>query len=249
MSPSCLVAVPPDLWAQTAADHIGDAIRQRLLSSPGAQCTLALAGGTTPAPVYARLAGRFGARIDWPRVRLFLSDERMVPPESADSNYRNVRESLLAGLSATGELPDVHPAPTAWEPMHAAAAYELTVREHVPHGAEGIPSFDLILLGLGDDGHTASLFPHSPVLSESTRLVAAATHPQSGQSRLTFTPLLLAAARQIVFLVCGAGKAEIVARVYDALSSPDLPATIVAAAAKECVWIVDEPAAARLQAR
>lgn len=242
-----LIVCPRELWAKTAADHVGDAIRMALPASPGARCAVALAGGNTPGPVYAELAGRFGARIDWPRVDLFLADERMVALDHPDSNYRAAHGALLASLPAS--LPKIHPVATQWEPMHAAAAYELAVREGVPAHADGIPSFDLILLGVGDDGHTASIFPNSPLLSESTRLIAAIAHPRSGQERLTFTPRLLAAARQIVFLVKGEEKAHILARVYDAPPSPDLPATVVAAAAQDCVWIVDEAAAAKLQAR
>jgi len=215
------------------------------LSSPTARCAVALAGGRTPGPVYAALAEQFGARLDWPRVDLFWSDERMVPFDSVDSNFRTAKESLMAGLPKHPPL--VHPAPTDWEPSHAAAAYELTIRAHVQQGEKGIPAFDLILLGVGDDGHTASLFPNSPVLSESTRLVMAAAHPQSGQARLTFTPPLLAAARRLVFLVSGPAKADILARVYDAPPSPDLPATVVAASAREAVWIVDETAAGTLK--
>jgi len=247
MSPNRLVVAPRDLWAQAAADHIGEEIRQVLLAGPHARAAVALAGGRTPAPMYAELAGRFKSRLDWPRVDLFWSDERMVPPADAESNYRAVRESLLSRLSA--EAPTVHAAPTNWEPMHAAAAYELSIRERVQLGDDRVPSFDLILLGVGEDGHTASLFPNSPLLSEASRLVAATTHPHSGQARLTFTPALLAAARQIVFLVSGEGKADILARVYDAPASPDLPVTIVAAAARDAVWIVDEDAAARLPSR
>lgn len=247
MNSNRMIVVPGHRWAETAADHVGDVLRKTLLASPTARCAMALAGGKTPSPVYFELAGRFGSRLDWSRIDLFLSDERMVGPEDPESNFRLAQETLLAVLS--GSAPTVHAVSTQWDPNYAAAAYELALRESVRAGAEEVPLFDLILLGVGEDGHTASLFPNSPLLSETNKLVAATVHPRSGQARLTFTLPLLAAARRIVFLIRGEGKAEILARVYDAPPSPELPVTMVAAAATECVWIVDEPAASGIEKR
>jgi 6-phosphogluconolactonase len=215
--------------------------------SAGARACVALAGGSTPGPVYAALARGYATRVDWSRVELFLSDERLVPLDHRESNYVSAKRALVDALGQ--RAPRLHAVATDWEPEHAAAAYELAIRETVPAGANALPVFDLIVLGAGPDGHTASLFPGSQLVSEWTRLVAATAHPQSRQPRVTFTPALLSAAAEVVFLVAGSDKSDILARLYRADPTPALPATVIAAAANSCVWIVDEPAAAKLPSR
>lgn len=170
---------------------------------------LALAGGSSPAPVYARLRAEQG--IDWKKVHFFFSDERLVPLTDKASNYRMAEENLLGELRLPQE--NVHPVnvnmPNADE---AARDYELRMRAHF--GLEGpkIPGFDIILLGMGDDGHTASLFPGAPALVETEKLIApvdgAAGNPPV--DRVTFTLPLINAADMVVFIVAGQDKLRIV---------------------------------------
>lgn len=207
------------------------------------RCTLAVAGGSTPRPVYERLASPACAgRIPWDRVHIFFGDERCVPPDDERSNYRMVREALLDRVPVPAS--QVHRI-VGEEPPHAAAAdYERTLRGCFPGSAP--PAFDLICLGLGDDGHTASLFPGGDGLRESERWAV----PQpavAGIRRVTLTPPVLNAAREVIFLVEGAGKARVVQEVLTGPHEPDrLPAQIVAPARGRVRWLVDAAAGARL---
>jgi 6-phosphogluconolactonase len=184
--------------------------------------TVALAGGRTPRAFYARLARE---KYDWSGVDIFFSDERCVPPDHPDSNFRMARETLLSRVTAR-----VHR-------MHGetcdAAGYEGELR--LVFG-KGLPSFDLVFLGMGADGHTASLFPGDPALEETQRLVAKVARPD--HQRLTLTLPVLSASRLAVFLVSGAEKREALRRV---LAGDDLPAACVAA--RRVVIIADAAAA------
>lgn len=201
---------------------------------------LALAGGSTPGPVYEFLAEV--PDIDWKRTRVFWSDERCVPPDHADSNYRMARETLLDRLPQSpgfaarmhGELP----------PEQAAGAYEKTIRENVPAEKSGIPLFDLILLGMGDDGHTASLFPGSTALNVTDRLVTAAYVSKFSSYRLTFTYPLLNAGRHVLILVSGASKADSLNAVLKGPQRPKaLPVQRVQPTTGQLRWLVDADAA------
>ncbi len=205
---------------------------------------LALAGGSTPGPVYELLAEV--PDIDWRRTRVFWSDERCVPPDHADSNYRMARETLLDRLPQSpgfaarmpGELP----------PEQAAGAYEKTIRENVPAEKSGIPLFDLILLGMGDDGHTASLFPGSMALNVTDRLVTAAYVSKFDSYRLTFTYLLLNAGRHVLILVSGASKADALKAVLMGPHQPnEFPVQGVQPTTGQLRWLVDADAAQRIR--
>ncbi|MDE0142666.1 MAG: 6-phosphogluconolactonase [Caldilineaceae bacterium] len=225
-------------FALTAAGMIAAAsmisIEQRGVFS------VALAGGSTPGPVYDLLAE--DSDIDWKRCRVFWSDERCVPPEHAESNYRMARERLLDRLPEPpevvsrirGELP----------PDQAAYAYEQSIRENVPADGTGTPRFDLILLGMGDDGHTASLFPGSSALDETDRLVAADYVSKFNAHRLTFTYPLINAGRHVLILVSGASKAVTLKAVLEGPHRPvALPVQGVQPAAGQFRWLVDADAA------
>jgi 6-phosphogluconolactonase len=192
---------------------------------------VALSGGSTPRPLYALLATKgFAARIDWPRVEVFWGDERAVPPDHPASNYRMACEALLDQvplLSANvhrirGELP----------PHQAAAAYQMELEAVL--GNDG--RFDLILLGLGADGHTASLFPGTPALEERDRPVVAVYVEQLQAWRITLTLPVINAARQVLFLVSGAEKAAALARVR---AGEPLPAALVQPSRGRLAWLVD----------
>ncbi len=209
----------------------------------GAVCRIALSGGSTPKSLYSLIADRvdkgLARGIDWSRVHLFFGDERCVPPDHPDSNYRMVKQSLLVhGLTAhvhrvQGELP----------PEEAAARYEEDLRGEF---GDGIPRFDLIILGLGPDGHTASLFPGSAALNDSTRWVAANYVEKFKSWRITFTYQVLNSASEDLFLVSGAEKADAVGQIF---RGADLPAARVKPSGGRVLWYLDAPAASQIAGR
>ncbi|HHS97595.1 MAG TPA: 6-phosphogluconolactonase [Chloroflexi bacterium] len=195
---------------------------------------VALAGGSTPRPAYRLLADpACASRVDWDRVHLFWGDERCVPPDHPESNYRMVREALLDRVPIPVE--NVHRIRGEWPPEEAAAAYEAELR--AIFGPDG--RLDLVLLGLGADGHTASLFPGSAALDERERWVAAVFADPVGTWRITLTPPALNGAREVLFLVVGKPKAEALARV---LAGWDLPAGRIRPRSGRLSWFVDRDA-------
>jgi 6-phosphogluconolactonase len=204
--------------------------------------TLALSGGATPRGLYERLAGPWRDRIDWPRVHVFWGDERCVPPTHADSNYRLAWESLLQHVPVPAA--QIHRMPGELEPAAAARQYAATLVAELDASAGTPPVLDLILLGLGADGHTASLFPGHAAVDDTTHTVAAIPPEDGRGGRLTLTLPVLNAARAILWLVTGDGKAPALAAVLDGLPAPvPLPAQRVTG--HDVRWLVDR-AAARL---
>ena len=218
-----------------------DAIRDR------SSLYLALAGGSTPRGLYRLLASdpRYRHAVDWSRVEFFWGDERHVPPTHPDSNYRMAADALLDHVPVS---PDhVHRIQAELGDANAvAAAYEEEVRRVIP-AASTMPVLDLVLLGIGADGHTASLFPSTAALEERERLVVATHAGATPSSRITMTLPLINAARHVLFLVTGGDKAEAVRRVLDA--DPTVPAALVQPGAGELTWLVDLEAAGNLTAR
>ncbi len=210
--------------------------------------SVALSGGSTPRALY-RLLGEppFHEVIDWPRVHLFWGDERFVPADHPDSNYRLARETFIS--KAPIPSGNVRPMPTeGGDPEAAAAQYEETLRRFFASPEGDAPRFDLVLLGLGPDGHTASLFPGSPALDEGRRLVVATYVPKLDAWRLTLTPPVLRGARHVMFLVSGPDKASVLRAVLEGPYDPRrLPAQLVRPERGELTWLVDEAAAALLQ--
>ncbi len=229
-----------ELSVSTDADHL--ALAAATLFTKLAQgaidqrqrFTVALAGGSTPRPVYSLLAEEpLRGRIDWRHVEVFWGDERCVPPSHPDSNYRMARRALLDRVPIPPE--NVHRVLGELPPEDAAAHYRLELQRVLGGGG----CFDLILLGLGGDGHTASLFPGTAVLDEKERSFVAVYVEQLGSWRLTLTLPTINAARHVVFLVSGGSKAEALARVR---SGEGLPAARVQPAGGELIWLVDRDA-------
>jgi len=207
---------------------------------------VALAGGSTPRKLYALLVD---AAVDWSRVEVFFGDERCVAPDHADSNFRMAREALLAHVALPRENVHRIPAEEA-DPRRAARLYESELRAAFGCGPDDVPRFDLVLLGMGADGHTASLFPGTSALEERTALVAANWVEKLASARVTLTWRALNAARQVLFLVAGADKAAALREVLEGPSDVQrLPAQGVRPEAGQLVWLVDRAAAARLSAR
>ena len=233
MTPTVAV-VASDIFASTAAALIAELV-EAATASRGA-CSIALCGGSTPVPVYRDLIGR---RIDWSKVAIFFGDERAVSPDHPDSNYAMARRELLDHLARSPA--QVHRMAADRDDIDVAA------REYdriLP------PRFDVLLLGVGSDGHTASLFPGSRAVTEPSRRVLAVPSPPLPLTpqvpRMTITPLVLAAARHVIVLVQGSEKAAILQRILD---GPDQPTLLPAQLARSGTWIVDRAAAAHLQSR
>ncbi len=207
--------------------------------------TIALSGGGTPRPVYARLAeAESGQALDWSKVFIFFGDERCVPPSDPGSNFLMAKTVLLDHVP----LPPANIFRIRGEdvPEKAAADYEEALRRFFGETGAG---FDLVLLGMGENGHTASLFPGLAAVTETRRRVVASYVEVAGMWRITMTPVVINAARQVVFLLSGAGKAEIVRSVLEGPLEPVvLPAQAVRPVSGELRWLLDRPAAARLKA-
>ncbi len=207
--------------------------------------TVVLSGGSTPRGLYALLAEdpAFRERILWDKCHFFFSDERHVPPDDSRSNYRMVRLVLLSRIPAPPA--NVHRVATeAPEARVAADRYERDLAEffRLPPGRP--PRFDLVLLGMGADGHTASLFPGSEALRERKRLVSAPYVEQLKAHRVTLTPVVLNRAAALVFLVAGEEKAEALRQVVEGPFEPDrLPAQAIRPESGTLLWLVDGPAA------
>lgn len=208
-------------------------------------CALALSGGSTPREVYEKLAQEdFRDRIDWHRVHWFWGDERMVAPEQEESNYRMTHEALLAHVPVPAN--NVHRIQGELAPQQAAAEYRAALASFFQQKEK---RFDLILLGLGEDGHTASLFPETTALHEATHDVTEVFVPKFGKWRVTLTLPIINRARKVAFLVAGKSKAEITAGVLG-LQQPNLkwPASLIQPDAGELHWLLDAEAAMRLEA-
>lgn len=207
---------------------------------------LALSGGSTPVRMGEILvAPPYRETVPWSAIEFFWGDERWVPASDAASNYGTAKQTLLDHVAV--DLSRVNPAPVdAADPQIAAQMYSAQLKTVFGTVAD-IPRFDLVLLGMGDDGHTASLFPGTPAIHETEALVVANYVPKLETYRITMTPPLLNAAREVVFLVSGAGKAEMLASVLTGPKRVDeLPSQIIAPEHGRLRWFVDEAAAANL---
>lgn len=202
-------------------------------------CNIALSGGNTPGGVFSLLAsGSNRDQVDWDRLHIFWGDERMVPPEHNDSNFRMTQETLLNHV----KIPDtnVHRMRGEIAPEVAAAEYAELLHDHFKGS---LPCFDLVLLGLGEDGHTASLFPGTDAVQECEKHAVAVFVPELNMWRITLTFPVINAAREVLFLVSGKSKSEIIQRIMS-LKQPvkELPASMVDPQNGELHWMLDSDA-------
>jgi 6-phosphogluconolactonase len=244
--PSLRIVADPDELAREGAGifiaRVQEALRER------ETCTVVLAGGATPRGLYSLLAAdeSFRARLRWEKIDFFWGDERQVPPDHPDSNFRMANEMLLSKVPVPadhlhrirGEEPDA---------PKAAEEYEGVLRSFFRLKPGEIPELDFILLGMGADGHTASLFPGTEALKERKRLVAPNWVPGLNAYRLTMTLPLLNKARYVLFLVTGEEKAETLRKVLEEKTNETFPAGLIRPSQGTCLWLVDRSAARLLK--
>jgi 6-phosphogluconolactonase len=246
----------PDVWVCPTAEAAAAEAARRVVEVH-AECVaargefmLALAGGNTPRALYRLLVSpEFREQIDWAHIHLFWSDERTVPPEHPDSNYGMAAKELLAHVTVPQE--HIHRMEADWPSLgRAAQVYEVVLRNLLPLDSRGFPRLDMILLGMGADGHTASLFPGEGNPAGTSRWISTPTVEKLGTRRMTMTLPVLNAARHVLFLIVGAEKAEALPAVVEGTPREGagiLPAGLVQPIAGERVFIVDAAAASRLQ--
>jgi 6-phosphogluconolactonase len=227
----------PEELAEAAAREFAakaeEAIEERGRSA------VVLAGGSTPKATYGILARDYADSIDWSKVHVFFGDERTVPPDHEDSNYRMARETLLDHI----RVGSVHRIRCELPPDEAATAYEEELRDFF---GEELPRFDLILLGVGSDGHTASLFPETPALEVADRWVVSNPVPKLDTTRITLTVPVINAARSVDFLVAGEDKAEALKEILEGDADPrKYPAKLIQPPGGPD-WMLDRAAAAAL---
>ncbi len=248
------VTVTYSIWpdsrsvAMAAAQLFSDAVSQTVSTRGGAR--VAISGGSTPKAMFALLADPsqpFAESIPWTKLHLYWVDERCVPPTDAESNYGMTKAALLSKVPLPEE--QVHRMEGEFDPEEAANRYETVLRNSMKlEGAES-PAFDLLLLGMGDDGHTASLFPHTAALEEITRLVVANHVPQKDTWRITLTAPVINQARQVCFLIEGAAKTKVLAEVLTGPRDPErLPSQLIRPVSGSLRFLLDEVAAADLPA-
>jgi 6-phosphogluconolactonase len=237
------LATPQDLF-QAAGDEVihaaTDAVAQR------GRFTIALSGGSTPKNLYRLIAANASTSLPWDRMFFFWGDERHVPPDDPDSNYRMANENLLSKVP----IPPANIFPIPAENPDAAAAaeaYEQTLRKFFALAPGEFPRFDLILLGMGPDGHAASLFPETAALQEKSRLVVANWVEKLKTDRITFTLPVLNAARCVAFLVSGTDKAAMLHEVLEGKAPAEkYPSKLVQPSEGKLIWFVDRGAASEL---
>lgn len=229
IKPTCVILESHDAWVEACATWIAGAIADAQEHIGGGLCSIALSGGGSPRPVYEALAER---PVDWSRVLVTFSDERAVPFDHEASNYAMAREALLDHIDIPAD--QILPLPGDASDLDEASR---RLEASLPR------TLDLVLLGIGTDGHTASLFPGSSALSEHGRHVAPTEGPPPHQTRLTLTPPALMAARQVAVLAHGRAKADVICK---ALLGPFKPREYPASLARGGLWLLDEAAAERL---
>jgi 6-phosphogluconolactonase len=241
--------LPTPAATARAAAHLFSDTAVRAATARGI-ARIAISGGTTPKSMFALLADPaepFLDLIPWDRMELFWVDERCVPPDNVESNYRMTREALLSKVPLPAER--VHRMEGELEPEVAAARYESVIRNTFKLEGAETPTFDLVLLGMGDDGHTASLFPHTEALNEMNRIVVPNHVLQKDTWRITLTWPVINQGREVAFLIEGAGKAQVLHDVFLGPYQPETyPSQIIRPVSGRLTLLLDAAAAVKLPA-
>ncbi len=205
--------------------------------------TVALSGGSTPAALFELWGGEYASRIDWSRIHFFWGDERCVAPDDSDSNYGAAKRLFLDKVEIADD--NIHRVLGEADPDEERLRYENEIYGNVDIDDDAIPTFDLVILGMGEDGHTASLFPHQSQFLKSPQVCEVAIHPETAQKRITLTGPVLSRAKKVAFLVTGEGKADVLAQVINRTGDfASYPASHIEA--DDLCFYVDEAAANRL---
>jgi 6-phosphogluconolactonase len=240
------VSTSAEQMSRLAADRLLGQVESAVAARGVAR--IAISGGNTPKPLFELLAdpaAPYLARIPWPHVELYWVDERCVPPDNKDSNYGMTREAMLKKVPLPAE--QVFRMEGELDPLEAAARYEAVLRRQFKLQGGQTPVFDVVSLGMGDDGHTASLFPHTAAVHETTRLVVANHVPQKDTWRLTLTWPVIMAARDVSFLIEGNDKSHVLNEVLLGKYDPDVhPSQMIRPANGKVFFLLDEDAAAEL---
>jgi 6-phosphogluconolactonase len=238
----------PAATARAAAQLFSDAALKAATDSGIAR--IAISGGTTPKSMFQLLADPaepFFKQVPWDRIELYWVDERCVPPDHPESNYRMTNEALLSKVPLPAGR--AHRMEGELEPEVAAARYESVIRNTFRLEGAETPTFDLILLGMGDDGHTASLFPHTDALNEMSHIVVPNHVPQKDAWRITLTWPVINQGREVAFLIEGEQKAQVLHDVFLGPYQPDTyPSQIIRPASGRLTLLLDVAAAAKLPA-
>lgn len=225
---------------QKVAKRISKAIVNMIQNSGNERFDIAISGGKTPDILFDRIARKSADKIDWSRIHFWWADERCVSPDSPDSNYGKVYESLLSKISIPTE--NIHRIKGESVPEQEALRYSEEIRKNLNFRGDW-PVFDLILLGMGDDGHTASIFPDQLDLLESTEICKVAVHPVTGQKRLTLTGKVLNNANVVIFMVTGITKAKRVSEIMNNdANAKKLPAFYIIPEHGKLTWYLDSEA-------
>ena len=236
--------IPHQFRVFDSKDDFAHALAQTLITLTSDRSTvhIALSGGSTPQSIFDVLASQYEQKIEWQKIRFFWVDERCVPPTHAKSNYRMTQQHLLSKLPI--DVRQVFRVKGEDTPEKALTDYIETIKQNVPT-VGGLPCFDLTILGMGDDGHTASIFPHEIDLWQSPEICTIGHHPQTNQARVTLTGNTINNSKRILFMVTGANKASKVNEIFtQSEASHNYPASLVDT--KKTEWWLDKDAAQTL---
>ena len=227
------------------ARAFADRLVERLAKTSEGPLFWALSGGSTPKLLFKLLAEEYRDKIDWSRLHFFWGDDRMVPYNDPESNYGEVKKLLFDRVPVVDE--QIYPVPTELTAEEAARTYGETISELVPQNSDGLPIFDINMLGMGGDGHTASIFPDQMNLLTDDRICAVAKHPESGQLRVTLTGPVINASDEVVFLITGAAKTRRVAQILNReAQATSFPAAHINPTSGNLHWFLDQAAAAEV---
>ena len=215
-----------------------------IVSQSKGNVNIALSGGNTPKIIFGEIVNSYKKKIDWKKVHFFWVDERCVPPAHRESNYGMAHRHLISHLNIP--LKNIHRIKGENDPYEESARYSKEIKESIKK-QNGIPRFNLIVLGLGEDGHTASIFPDQIKIMNSDNICEVAVHPESKQKRITLTGKIINNAEHILFLVSGKSKAEIVSKVLnETLGNKKYPASYIKPSNGILEWYLDMEASALL---
>ena len=235
MEPKIHISADKETTARAFADFLWN------LSKDGRELSVALSGGSTPKLLFEILAEEYDDHFDWNKIHFYWGDERCVPPYDDESNFKMTREHLFDKIKIPIE--NIHRVLGESNPDDEARRYSSEIKSNI-ESKSGLPSFDLIILGMGDDGHTASIFPHQMELLTDEEICAVARHPESGQNRITLTGTVINNAKVVAFLVTGSAKREKVTEIFSkSKSAESYPAFHIAPTSGELHWFLDEDAA------